>query len=89
MRSSKEAFIGDTLRKTSDQVDVLQGFQPPKPMVFAGIYPFDQSQHVNLRSAIEKVALNDSAVSVAIDTRFHFVIICFAVILFGCFVVLR
>lgn len=36
-------------------------------MVFAGIYPFDQSQHVALRTAIEKLTLNDSAVTVATD----------------------
>lgn len=69
MRSSKEAFIGDTLHKTNEIVEPLDKFQPSKPMVFAGIYPLDQSQHVNLRSAIEKLVLNDSAVSVATDTR--------------------
>lgn len=70
MRSSKEACIGDTLHKTNENVEPLQGFQPSKPMVFAGIYPFDQSQHVNLRNAIEKLALNDSAVTVAVDSRY-------------------
>lgn len=69
MRSSSEAHIGDTLHKTEQQVEPLKGFKPAKPMVFAGLYPFDQSQHTNLRSAIEKLALNDSAVSVAKDTR--------------------
>ncbi|KAK5637750.1 hypothetical protein RI129_000068 [Pyrocoelia pectoralis] len=49
------------------RVEPLKGFQPVKPMVFAGIYPVDQSQHVNLRNAIEKLALNDSAVSITID----------------------
>lgn len=69
MRSSTEALIGDTLHKTNEIVEPLDTFQPSKPMVFAGIYPFDQSQHVNLRNAIEKLALNDSAVTVAPDTR--------------------
>lgn len=69
MRSSKEAYIGDTLHKSDENVESLDRFQPSKPMVFAGIYPIDQSQHVNLRSAIEKLSLNDSAVSVAPDTR--------------------
>ncbi|XP_031341370.1 translation factor GUF1 homolog, mitochondrial-like [Photinus pyralis] len=68
MRSSKEAHIGDTVHKTGTPVEPLKGFKPVKPMVFAGIYPVDQSQHVNLRSAIEKLALNDSAVSISIDT---------------------
>lgn len=69
MRTSKEAHIGDTIHLVSQSVDVLPGFQPSRPMVFAGIYPFDQSQHVHLRSAIEKLVLNDSAVSVDLDTR--------------------
>lgn len=69
MRSSKEAHIGDTLHKTDSPVEPLTAFEPVKPMVFAGVFPFDQSQHPNLRSAIEKLALNDSAVSVEVDTR--------------------
>lgn len=69
MRSSKEAHIGDTLHRKEEPVEPLVGFEPSKPMVFAGVYPFDQTQHVNLRSAIEKLALNDSAVTVSVDTR--------------------
>ena len=38
-------------------------------MVFAGVYPMDESQHVALISAIEKLVLNDSAVTVTIDSR--------------------
>lgn len=68
MRSSKEAHIGDTIHLAGNKVDPLQGFNPIRPMVFAGIYPFDQSEHVSLRSAIEKLTLNDSAVSVEPDT---------------------
>ncbi|KAG5892366.1 hypothetical protein JTB14_035980 [Gonioctena quinquepunctata] len=68
MRSSKEAHIGDTIHHTKDTVEPLQGFRPSQPMVFAGIYPMDQSQHLALRGAIEKLTLNDSAVSVEVDT---------------------
>lgn len=69
MRTTKEAFIGDTLHLKNQPVEPLVGFNPPKAMVFAGIYPMDQSQHVALRSAIEKLVLNDSAVSISIETR--------------------
>ncbi|VEN62791.1 unnamed protein product [Callosobruchus maculatus] len=68
MRSSKEAHIGDTIHHVGETVEVLPGFQPLKPMVFAGIYPMDQSQHIHLRNAIEKLTLNDSAVTVEVDT---------------------
>ncbi|KRT78600.1 ADP ribosylation factor, partial [Oryctes borbonicus] len=68
MKLHKEALIGDTFHKSNDSVEPLDKFKPAKPMVFAGVFPLDQSQHVNLRSAIEKLCLNDSAVSVAPDT---------------------
>ncbi|KAK0094214.1 hypothetical protein PV326_011544 [Microctonus aethiopoides] len=68
MRTSKEAHIGDTLHLKNHPVEPLIGFSPPRAMVFAGIYPMDQSQHVALRNAIERLVLNDSAVSVSIET---------------------
>lgn len=71
MRTSKEAHIGDTLCLSDKRVTPLAGFTPVKPMVFAGVYPMDQSQHVALRSAIEKLVLNDPAVTVAIDSRLY------------------
>lgn len=70
MRSSKEAHIGDTIHHVKVPVDPLPGFSPTRPMVFAGIFPVDQSQNVHLRTAIEKLTLNDSVVTVDIDTRY-------------------
>ncbi|KAF5286618.1 hypothetical protein FQA39_LY16226 [Lamprigera yunnana] len=68
MRSSSEAHIGDTLYKVGVSVSPFSEFKAVRPMVFAGIYPLDQSQYVTLRKAIEKLVLNDSAVSVSVDT---------------------
>lgn len=70
MRNSKESIIGDTLHLRNEQNDVvpLSDFKPQQPMVFAGIFPADQSKHVNLRNAIEKLILNDSVVTVKVDT---------------------
>ncbi|XP_034937066.1 translation factor GUF1 homolog, mitochondrial [Chelonus insularis] len=65
MKTSKEAHIGDTIHLKNEPVEPLIGFSPPKSMVFAGIYPVDQAQHLALRSAIEKLVLNDSAVSMS------------------------
>ncbi|KAJ8675252.1 hypothetical protein QAD02_011038 [Eretmocerus hayati] len=64
MRSSKEAYIGDTLHLKGVEVEPLPGFKESKPMVYAGVYPMDQSQYAALESAIEKLTLNDNAVSV-------------------------
>lgn len=70
---SKEALIGDTLHLKHDTVEPLERFKPPKPMVFAGIYPMDQSQFSSLQAAIDRLALNDSAVTITLDSRYtHF-----------------
>lgn len=69
MRDRKEAFIGDTLISRDEPAEALPGLVNSKPMVFAGIYPMDQSQHSHLRNAIEKLTLNDSAVTTVIDSR--------------------
>ncbi|EFN80045.1 GTP-binding protein GUF1-like protein, partial [Harpegnathos saltator] len=65
---SKVACIGDTLHLKQHTVDPLERFDPPKPMVFAGVYPTDQSQFTSLQTAIDKLALNDSAVAIAIES---------------------
>ena len=41
---------------------------PPFPKVFAGIYPLDQSEYASLRTAIDKLTLNDSSVAVHRDS---------------------
>lgn len=69
MRSSKEAIIGDTVFiKSLSPPEALTKIKSQQPMVYAGVYPSDQSKHVALRSAIEKLVLNDSAVTVTIDS---------------------
>lgn len=73
MRAVTEAHIGDTLSSRGTTVEPLVGFQPPRPMVYSGVYPMDQSLHLNLRNAMEKLALNDPAVSVTTDSRCAYV----------------
>uniref|UniRef100_A0A8C7YV99 GTP binding elongation factor GUF1 n=1 Tax=Oryzias sinensis TaxID=183150 RepID=A0A8C7YV99_9TELE len=68
MKEVKEAQIGDTLFLQERPVDALPGFKPAKPMVFAGMYPMDQSEYPGLRSAIERLTLNDSSVMVQRDS---------------------
>ena len=47
----------------------ISSFSPsPSPKVFAGIYPLDQSEYVSLRTAIDKLTLNDSSVAVHRDS---------------------
>lgn len=68
MKEVKEAQIGDTLYLHKQPVEALPGFKPAKSMVFAGIYPMDQSEYTSLRSAVEKLTLNDSSVTVQRDS---------------------
>ncbi|XP_051514524.1 translation factor Guf1, mitochondrial [Myxocyprinus asiaticus] len=68
MKEVKEAQIGDTLYLHKQPVEVLPGFKPAKAMVFAGMYPMDQSEYSALRSAVEKLVLNDSSVTVQRDS---------------------
>uniref|UniRef100_A0A3P8Z3E2 Tr-type G domain-containing protein n=1 Tax=Esox lucius TaxID=8010 RepID=A0A3P8Z3E2_ESOLU len=68
MKEVKEAQIGDTLYHQKHPVEPLPGFKPAKAMVFAGMYPMDQSDYSTLRSAVEKLTLNDSSVTVQRDS---------------------
>jgi len=67
IRRTQDALIGDTFVNPETPVAPLPGFKRPKPMVFAGIYPTDQGFHLNLRTAIDKLTLNDSSVTVQPD----------------------
>nr|KAF6386939.1 GUF1-like protein, GTPase [Myotis myotis] len=68
MKDVTEAQIGDTLYLHKQPVEPLPGFKSAKPMVFAGMYPVDQSEYNNLKSAIDKLTLNDSSVTVHRDS---------------------
>lgn len=43
--------------------EVIDGFEPAKPFVFAGLYPIDTDKFEDLRDALEKLSLNDSSIS--------------------------
>ncbi len=62
IRDPRAVRIGDTLtdlRRPAD--DPLPGFKPLKPMVWSGLYPADPGTYDALRTAIEKLQLNDSS----------------------------
>ncbi len=57
-----ETKIGDTITDARNPAAVpLPGFKVVRPMVFAGIYPLASDQYPQLRTAIEKLRLNDSS----------------------------
>jgi len=64
-----EARVGDTVTHADRPCDApLPGFKQVKPMVFAGLYPIDSADYEELRDAIEKLRLNDSAFSYEPET---------------------
>jgi GTP-binding protein LepA len=57
-----DAQIGDTVTETARRTaEPFPGFKELKPMVFAGLYPVESHQYSELREALEKLRLNDSA----------------------------
>jgi GTP-binding protein LepA len=56
--------VGDTLTtKHSGATEPLPGYREVKPMVFCGLFPIDTEQYPDLRDALEKLTLNDAALS--------------------------
>src|SRR4051794_4927913 len=53
--------VGDPITESDRPAPALPGFKLVKPMVFAGIFPTDSARYVDLREALEKLALNDSS----------------------------
>jgi GTP-binding protein LepA len=59
-----DARVGDTITEAGKPCDKpLPGFQPAKPMVFAGIFPTDPAKYEDLRDALDKLRLNDASFS--------------------------
>ncbi len=62
IKTVSDAQIGDTIvDHANPAAEPLPGFEPLKPMVFAGLYPIESHEHGLLRDALEKLRLNDSA----------------------------
>jgi len=62
IKEAKEVKVGDTITTVENPTkEVIQGFEEVKPMVFAGIYPVETSEFEELRTAMEKLQLNDAS----------------------------
>jgi GTP-binding protein LepA len=61
--------VGDTVTLAVQPAAApLEGYRPAKPMVFAGLYPVESNAYGDLREALEKLKLNDAALSYAPET---------------------
>ena len=64
IKNSKEVRVGDTITHVNNPCEsAIDGFEEVKPMVFAGIYPIDTDDFEDLRASIEKLQLNDAALT--------------------------
>ena len=62
LKDVRECSVGDTLTIVrAPASEVLPGYVPLKSMVFAGLYPADGEDYNNLRTALEKLQLNDAS----------------------------
>ncbi|PWB61021.1 MAG: elongation factor 4 [Deltaproteobacteria bacterium] len=62
IKDLKETKIGDTITDARNRAAVpLPGFKVVRPMVFAGVYPVVSDEYGQLRTAIEKLRLNDAS----------------------------
>jgi len=69
VKDVRQSKVGDTVtseRKGADKA--LAGYREPKPMVYSGLYPVDGSDYPVLREALEKLQLNDAALTFEPET---------------------
>ena len=69
IKSVGDTRIGDTITLVDNPTkEALPGFKAAQPMVYAGIYPADGSRYGDLRDALEKLKLNDAALTFEPET---------------------
>ncbi len=69
VKTLADVKIGDTLTgRDEPAAEPLPGFQVVKPMVFSGLYPVDADAYQDLKSALEKLQLNDASLAYEPET---------------------
>ncbi len=62
LKDVRECSVGDTITLAANPTEYpLPGYQPVKPMVFAGFFPTENEDYAQLKDALEKLQLNDAA----------------------------
>ena len=64
IKTSTEVKVGDTITHVARPcAEAIEGFEEAKPMVFAGVYPIEAEDFEDLRASLEKLQLNDAALT--------------------------
>ena len=69
VKDVRQSKVGDTVTTARHgATEALTGYREPKPMVYSGLYPVDGSDYPNLRDALERLQLNDAALTYEPET---------------------
>lgn len=69
VKDIKDVHVGDTITTLENPATVaLPGYRRMNPMVYCGLYPVDNARYKDLRDALEKIALSDSALTYEPET---------------------
>jgi len=69
VKDVRQSKVGDTVTTARHgATQALTGYREPKPMVYSGLYPVDGSDFPNLRDALERLQLNDAALTYGPET---------------------
>ncbi|MET0701997.1 MAG: translation elongation factor 4, partial [Mycobacterium sp.] len=64
VKDVRQSKVGDTVTSArKGATEPLTGYREPRPMVYSGLYPVDASDYPNLRDALERLQLNDAALT--------------------------
>ena len=64
VKDVRQSKVGDTITTARNgATEALTGYREPRPMVYSGLYPVDGSDYPNLRDALERLQLNDAALT--------------------------
>ncbi len=69
VKDVRQSRVGDTVTSAAKPAaESLGGYRHPNPMVFAGLYPIDGADYPELREALDKLTLNDAALTYEPET---------------------
>ena len=69
VKDVRQSKVGDTVTTQRNGASTpLVGYREPRPMVYSGLYPVDGSDYPELRDALDKLQLNDAALSYEPET---------------------